>query len=235
MLKRQAVIALGSTLIVLAVARPARAQSAAYATPDDLKPEGLSHLLDVAMLGQYSRVADPDAAGGLRDVGVFALRSRFYLWRTVSHCAGLDGEVGASNEGFVYGVTGYLVGLGVRWGAGNVISLCGGVGVDRYGSAVPVAAKFPADLSAAFDLGPIRPILWLRPSWISGSDARQDGATPSFVDELEMGLLVRLSKQHRYWSHTSAGGGLALGVSYRELMDTHAISAMLGFDFAGEQ
>jgi len=227
--------ACAAALVLFVLSRNAEAQRAGYASPDELPPDGVSHLMDVATLGAYARVADPDDAGGLRDVGTFALRSRIYLGRAPNYCAGLDGEIGASNSGLAYGVTGYLVGLGARWDAGNVISLCGGAGLNRYGSAVPLAARFPAELSLALALGPIRPIVWLTPAWTSGSDARKKGASPSFVDELEAGILIRFVEQHRYWSRVSAGGGFALGFSYREFMDTRAFVGLVGFEFAGER
>jgi hypothetical protein len=223
------------SLSIAAVPRAASAQRAAYATPEELPPEGTSHLLDVATLGRYTRTIDEAKAGGLSNTFDFALRSRLYVGRSVSYCVGLDGEIGGSNAGFVYGVTGYLAGLGTRWGAGNVLSLCGGAGLDRVGSAVPLAAKFPAELSMGVSLGPVRPVLWVRPWWVAGSDARREGATPSFVDELDLGMLVRFSPQHRYWMQTSGGGGFAMGINYRELMGTYAITASVGFAFAGEK
>jgi hypothetical protein len=234
----------GQTVIVslalaaLAVAAPSLAAAeprAAYAAQGELPDEGVPHLLDVATLGEYGRVTDPAKARGLRHLGTFALRSRLHVGRTLSYCAGLDGAVGGSDEGLVYGVTGYLAGLSMRWGNGNVLSLCGGAGVDRFGSAIPVALRIPADLSVAIALGPVRPILWVRPAWVPGSDVRQSGAAVGIIDELETGLLLRLSQQRRYWSHTTAGGGLAVGVSYRQLMGTHMVGATLGFSFAGGQ
>jgi hypothetical protein len=226
------------TLAALAAATPSLASAeprAAYGTRGELPDEGVPHLLDVATLGEYARVTEPAKTGGLRDVGAFALRSRLYLGRAVSYCAGLDGALGGSNEGLIYGVTGYVAGLATRWGAGNVIALCGGAGVDRAGDAVPLAARVPADLSIALALGPVRPIVWVRPSWVPGSDLRRGGAAVSVVDELEAGILVRLSRQRRLWSRTSAGGGLAIGVNYRQLMQTHMIGLSLGLSFAGEQ
>src|SRR5262245_37545681 len=95
-----ALLLAAAALGVLSESGVALAQTAEYASPDELKPEGLSHLLDVATLGEYSRVADPDEARGLQDVGVFGLRNRLYLWRTVSHAAGLDAKIGGSNSGF---------------------------------------------------------------------------------------------------------------------------------------
>jgi hypothetical protein len=196
--------------------------------------EGLPHLIDLALLGHYERVTEPHKAHSLADVGAFDLRSRVYLGRSIAYCAGLDGQVGGSDEGFVYGATAYLAGLGLRWGDASVVSLCGGAGIDRYGTAAPLAARFPADLSVAFDAGPLRPILWLRPAWLAATDRRK-GSSISFVDELEAGLAVRFARQHRYWAHLTGGGGLAVGISYRELFDTRAVGAYFGFEFAGGQ
>jgi hypothetical protein len=212
----------------------AAAQTTTYATPAELQKEGVSNLLELALMGQYVRVVD-HAPAGLRDITTFDLRSRLHIGRTPSYCVGLDGQVGGSDEGVVYGLTGYLAGIGARWGAGNVVSLCGGGGFDRVGSVAPLAAKFPAELSIAVDLGPVRPRLWLRPSWSAGEDARRKTASADFVDQIEAGLVVRLTKQHRYWSRTTAGGGLAIGVAYRELAQTRAVGFFIGFDFAGER
>jgi hypothetical protein len=224
----------GALLFVAMLGGPVteRIARADDAKPDGVRGEGLSNLIDLALLGQYQRVAIPRKAGGVRDIGTFDLRSRVYLGKTIAHCSGLDGQVGGSDEGFTYGVTGYPVGAGLRWGDGNVVSLCGGAGLDRTGTAVPVAARFPADLSVAFNLGPVRPILWVRPAWLAATK-RRDGASLSFIDELESGVLVRLAPQHRYWASLTGGGGLALGVSYRELMDTRSVGAYVGFEFAG--
>ena len=112
----------------------------------------IPHALDLAMLGTYSRVADSKKAGGLANASDFRLRSRVGVGRTLAYFAGLDGEIGGSDTSVVYGVTGYLVGLGTRWGAGNAIALTSGVGIDRIGS-IPLAAKIPVELSIALDLG----------------------------------------------------------------------------------
>jgi hypothetical protein len=226
-----ALAALLSTTALPALAQP----RAEYVRPDALPSEGITHLADVALLGDYAKVDDPAKAGGLEHVYAGSLRSRVYFGRELSYAAGLDGSLGGSSSGFCYDATAYLLGLGTRWGAGNVIALTGGVGLDRYGSALPRATRFPLELSVALDLGPVRPVLFGRPAWVIGTEARKKGATPSFVDELEAGILLRLAPQHRYWQKMTAGGGFAVGASYRELMGTHAFLATLGFDFVGEQ
>jgi len=210
----------------------ASAQRAEYANESELPPEGMPHVLDVATAGQYSRVLSPDHVSGLTNLGAFDLRTRLDLGRTLTYAAGLDGEIGGSDRGFVYGATLYPVGVGARWGA-STLALRGGIGFDGVADAVPLAMRVPAELSVAVSLGPVRPILWASPAWVAGADSRRHGSSISAVDELELGLLLRLSPEHRYWADLRAGGGLALGFVYRELMGTRVVSAVLGFDFVG--
>ena len=229
-------LAVLAALLGLAPSPAAAAPRAGYATPADLEPEGIAHVLDVAVLGAYAHLADPDRVGGAADLGGLALRNRLLVGRRIAYCAGLDGELGASGEGVVYGLTGYLAGLGLRLGAAGAIALCGGAGLDGAAGAVPFAARFPLELSIAVDAGPLRVMPWARAAWIAGEQAREGGVSWwSAVDEVEAGLLVRLSPQHRYWTTTSAGGGLALGVVYRELMDTSSIGLVVGLDLTGAQ
>jgi hypothetical protein len=211
------------------------APRAQYVTPESLPGEGLPHVLDVTALAAYARVLDPARVSGLENMGIFAVRARAQLGRSATYCVGLDGEIGGGETGAVYGATAYPVGLGARWGAGNTVSLCGGAGLDGIAGAVPLAARFPAEASVALSLGPIRPVLWVRPSWLAAPASRRSGSSVSFLDELEAGLMIRLSPQHRYWTQTSAGGGLAVGVLYRELMATRYVAFAVGFDFVGAQ
>lgn len=224
-------------LISLLVARPSMAapDRAEYASAASLPSEGIPHVIDVALLGQYARVLEPSRLSNLGNIGVFALRARSQIGKTVTYCVGLDGEIGGSDRGAVYGLTAYPIGVGGRWGAGNTISLCGGSGFDGMAGAVPLAARFPAELAVALSVGPIRPVAWARPSWIAGAASRRQGSSISFVDELEFGLLVRLSPQHRYWAESNAGGGFAVGLSYRELMGTRYVAFAIGFNLVGAQ
>ncbi len=225
-------------LLVVALALPstARAQRAAYARPEELRPEGLSHLLDVSLRLGYARVLDPDRVQGLANVGTFSLRARALLGRNPSYCVGLDGEVGGADTGFVYGLTAHVVGVGGRWGEGNAVALCGGAGFDGVVGAVPLAARFPAELSAAVNLGPLRLTAWAGVAWVAGADARREGSTwLTVVDEVDAGLTVRLGRQHRLWASASAGRGPSLGVVYRELMGTRFVGVVLGLDLSGAQ
>jgi hypothetical protein len=222
-------------LATTATASSAFAQRAEVVPAERLPAEGPHHVLDIATLGEYAHVSDPSHVSGLANLGTLSLHSRLALGHLPAYCAGLDAEIGGSDAGLAYGATAYPVGLGTIWGRGDAIALCGGAGLDRVGDAVPLAARFPAELSVALDVGSVRPTLWVRPSWVAGAAARRHGASASFVDELEAGLLVRLSPQYAYWSTTSAGGGLAIGVKYWEFMGTRAVGLSLGFDFEGAQ
>jgi len=224
-----------------AAAGPAAAQRAAearaaYVSPAQLEAEGPAHVLDVALLGQVARAADPDDDGGVSDVVGLAVRTRLLVGRRAGYCLGLDGEIGGSDEGVEYGATGYVAGAGARWGDAGAIALCAGAGLDGVAGAIPVAARFPVELSLALDVGPLRAVPWARAAWIAGASARQDGVSwTTAVDEVEAGLLVRFARQRRYWSSASAGGGLALGVVHRELMGTSWTGLVVGLDLTGAQ
>jgi hypothetical protein len=218
-----------SFALVCLLTSTARAQRAEYVKPDDLPDDGVSHLAELGMFGQYTRVDDQI------DAAAFAAKSRFYLGRVPAYCLGQEGAIGGGSAGLLYDVTLYPLGLGMRFGSASVVSLCGGARIDAIGSDVPWAISFPAELRAALSLGPLFPVFQLRPSWVIRREERQDGVGLSFIDELEATLFVRIGRQHRYWSDVTAGGGFSFGVGYRGLMDRHAISVLLGFHFAGER
>jgi hypothetical protein len=226
-------------VVLAALAMPSAALAgprAEYATVADLEEEDPGQLLDVAVLGQYAHVAEAERTGGVSDLAGLALRSRVLVGRPLAWCAGVDGEIGGSNDGLAYGLTGYLLGAGARLGGAGWISLCGGAGFDGVAGGVPLAARFPAELSIGIPAGPVRMVPWARAVWTAGDSARRDGVSwTSAVDEVEAGLLVRFGREHRYWTTTSAGGGLALGVVYRELMDTSSIGFVIGLDLGGAQ
>ncbi len=212
----------------------ALAQRAAYEQPPDLAPEGISHLLDVSVQGRYARVFDPARVGGFGNSGAFALRYRLVLGRTVGYAGGLDGEIGGSENGAVYGVTAHLLGVGARWGLGNVVALHGGAGFDGVVGSVPLAARFPAQVMVGWSLGPVRVSAHAGLAFVVGADVRRDGSSwLPLGDEFEAGLLVRAGRQRPYWGTVNAGGGPALGVLYREFMGTRSLGVVLALDLTG--
>lgn len=228
--------ALALAALVALHPRPAAAQRAAYARPDELRPEALPHVLDFSLQARYARVLDPDRAAGLANLGGFALRARALLGRSVGYAVGLDGEVGGSDTGAVYELTAHLLGVGLRWGAAGVVALHGGVGFDGVVDSVPLAARFPVQLMVACDLGPLRLHAWAGAAFVAGADARRNGSSwLPLGDEVDAGLLVRLGRQHRYWARTSGGGGPGLGVTYREFMGTRSVGVVLALDLTGAQ
>ena len=214
----------------------AGAPKAEYAQEAELRGEGLSHLLDASVLLQYARVLGPSPVGEVRNLGSLVLRNRLAIGQGLSYAAGLDGEIGGAEGGVVYGLTGYLLGLGGRFGNGNLVALRGGVGFDGVGNSVPLAARFPGELSIDLGLGPVRGTIWFRLSWIAGALTRKHGSTLlSFVDELEAGLLIRIGRQQPYWARVSAGSGPAIGVVYREFMGARSVGVLFGLNLAGAQ
>lgn len=225
---------LHSALAVALAPSAALAQTAAYAQPSELAPEGVSHHLDVSLQGRYARVLDPERVNGFTHSGSFALRSRVVIGRAVGYAAGLDGEIGGGENGAVYGLTAYVLGLGARWGLGNVVALHGGVGLDGAVGSVPLAARFPVQVMLGGSLGPIRVTAHAGLAFVAGADARRNGSSwlPA-GDEFEAGLLVRAGRQRRYWGTVNAGGGPALGVLYREFMGTRSLGVVLALDLTG--
>ena len=88
-LRRLPVIAAILLAPVVARAEP----HAEYVTPENAPKDGIPHVLDVSLLGQYARVTD-DHPAGLKNLGSFVTRTRLALGRSITYCAGLDTEVG---------------------------------------------------------------------------------------------------------------------------------------------
>lgn len=212
----------------------ARAQRAEYAQPSEVMREGLRHVVDLSLGGEFLGAIHTPLFNPLDTAGGFYLRSRNLLGGTGAYCVGADADLLGGSGGFGYRVQGYLAGAGLRWGEANFASLCGGVGVSRIGSAVPTGGRIPVELRVAQNLGPVRLNLWANAGWIFGSDFRQNGSgTFKFTDEFELGLSVRFARQRHYWSTYSAGGGVSFGVMYREFMQAQTLSFTLGIDLTG--
>ncbi len=210
------------------------AQRASYARPDELAPEGISHQLDLSMRLGYARALDPQRVAGLTNIGALSLRARQLVGRRVAYCAGLDGEVGGAESGVIYGATLNALGLAGRWGRGDMVALTGGAGVSGAPGAIPFALRFPAELSLALALGPVRLSAWAGVAWTPFEDARQKGSSwLTVVDEVDAGLTMRIGRQRPYWGSVSAGAGPSIGVAYREFMGTRSIGVTLGFDLSG--
>lgn len=212
----------------------AHAQRAAYARPEDLPSEGFPMVLDVSAQGRYARVLDPARVAGLSDMGSFALRSRMLIGRTVGYVVGFDGEIGGGTNGPVYGATLHFAGVGARWGLANVVALGVGAGLDGVEDSVPLAGRFPVQLSLGWSLGPVRLDAHAAVAWVVGpAERRGESSWLPFGDEFDAGLRVRLGRQRRYWSTMNAGGGPALGVVYREFMGTRSLGLVLSIDLTG--
>lgn len=233
MSRRTHALALAAAIGLLAPSA-ARAQRAAYARPDELPAEGFPMVLDVSAQGRFARVLDPGRVAGFSDAGSFALRSRMLIGRRVGYVVGFDGEIGGSDNGPVYGATLHFAGIGARWGLANVVALDVGVGLDGVTDSVPLAGRFPVQLSLGWSLGPVRLDAYAAVAWVIGTAERRGGSSwlPG-GDELDAGLRVRLGRQRRYWSTTNAGGGPALGVVYREFMGTRSLGLVLSIDLTG--
>lgn len=210
------------------------AQRAAYARPDELPAEGFPMVLDVSAQARYTHVLDPARTNGYADGGSFALRSRMLIGRTVGYVVGFDGEIGGGDNGALGGLTVHFAGIGARWGLANVVALDVGTGFDAAYHAVPIAGRFPVQLSLGWSLGPVRLDARVAVAWTVGAAERRHSSDwlPA-GDEFEAGVGVRLGRQRRYWNTTNAGGGPALGFVYREFMGTRSVGIALSLDLTG--
>ena len=221
-------------LALAAAPSVAHAQRAAYVRPDELPREGVSHQLDLSTRLGYARVLDPARVGGMTNQGAFSLRLRALVGRTVAWTGGLDAEVGGAETGVIYGATLHALGLAARWGRGSYVSLSGGAGLSGAPGAVPFAFRFPAELSVAVSLGPVRLGAWASVAWTPTEDARAKGSpTLSLVDECEAGVSLRIGRQRRFWGTVNAGRGPSINVAYREFMGARSLGVMIGFDLSG--
>lgn len=212
----------------------ALAQRTTYARPDELRPEGVSHQLDLSTRLGYARVLDPSRVGGMTNLGALSLRLRALVGRSVAWTGGLDAEVGGAETGALYGATLHALGVAARWGRGSYVALQGGAGLSGASDAVPFALRLPAELSVAVSVGPVRVSAWASVAWTPLEDARARGSTTlSFVDECEAGLSLRIGRQRPYWGTVSAGAGPSINVAYREFMGTRSLGVMIGFDLSG--
>jgi hypothetical protein len=205
------------------------APRAAYAGPDELADEGVPHLAELGVFARYQRSTDEVLPVSVAEG---ALHGRVLLGRRAAYCLGLDGHAGGGTPGASYGATAYLAGIGFRSSNASFVSACGGLGFDALGDALPLGFAFRPELRAALTLGPVRPVVWFRPS-LQLSDARRarDGDRP--FDDYEAGVWLRIGRQHRYWRTLSAGGGPALGFSYSDQSRIKQLGFWLGLDFAG--
>ncbi len=223
-----------STLVVavlLAAARPAAAGDDNPITSADAAEAALASpthaLIDLGMLARYDRLP------GEVNAGRAGLSVRALLGRKIGYCVGADIDVGASGHGVVYEVTSQLAGLGLRFGDGGFVSLCGGAGVGGASGVVPAALELPVELRAHLQAGPLRLTGWVTGRFTAFASARDDGSSVGGIDELEAAVAVGLGRQHVYWPGASAGSGPYVAATYRELMGESVFALSLGFELLG--
>jgi esterase/lipase len=209
---------------------------AAPAAPDLGEPRHPSTSVRIAA---HYRNASDDREGG-SSVNAFTIDTRNRLFidlfhPSVPYCLGLDGSIGAGAEGIVAAVDLHAVGVGVPFGDGSLVSLCGGAGFSKIGDAVPFAWRFPIDAALDLQLGPVRLLATAQIAWSVGDEERNEIGSETLepVDELAFGLGVRWGANHRYWSTTNAGAGPYLGVTVHEIGGGRFIGVVLGLDIWG--
>lgn len=185
------------------------------------------------LYGGYARSVGEQRPAAVEHIAAVGIRTRGLVGERLGWCAGFDTEIGASDGGFVYDLTVFPAGVGVRAG-GASLSVCAGLGTSGVQPEAPIAFRTPVEASLELDLGArVRPLLWVRGAWLLGADPRQSGArTTDVVDELSAGAGIRIGKQIRR-SRFHGGNGYYVGVSYREMMGTRFAGAVLGYGVSG--
>ena len=163
----------------------------------------------------------------------FDLRGRLALGGTVAYLVGVDGSIGGSDGGFLYELEAHLVGLAVRWEVG-MAGLSGGVGLGGVTAEVPIALQVPAELFVESNLGPVRLLVAVTVRFAFGADVRRGGSPLlDFADEMGAALFLRVGDERRLWGRTVAGWGPAIGITYRERMDSRIIGFALALSLSG--
>jgi len=216
---------------LVGLARPAAAGEDNPITSADAAEAALPSphraLFDLGLLARYDRLP------GDVNAGRAGLTARALLGRRVGYCVGADLDIGASSEGLVYGAVAQLAGIGLRFGDGGYVSLCGGAGVGGASGVVPAALELPVELRARLQAGPLRLAGWVTGRFTAFDEARDDGTDLGGVDELEAGAAIGLGRQHTYWRGASAGAGPYLAFTFRELMGERVFAVSLGLELEG--
>lgn len=157
------------------------------------------------------------------------MRVSMSLARPVGYYGAIDLRIGAE-AGLAYQASGCLAGVALRLGRGGQLALCGGIGV--LGARGASAVRVPAELSLELPLGPTRALVRGTLGWHLTGDAL-DGDAFGLADDAAALVALRLGRDHGYWADVTAGRGLYLGATYRELGDASAWGLALGVDLWG--
>ena len=202
--------------LLLAVAWVAPAAADAV----DSLPAGRRSLAQVSQFVRYDRYADDIHGGRL------GLSARVLLGGPLGYGLGVDLEGGATEQGGVYNLELWPVGVGLRLGEASYLAVSAGVGVGGAGGGVqPTALQLPVELRGRGQLGPVRATGWITGRAAPLSDERSA--------ELEGGLGLGWGRQSRFWRGASAGSGPYLAVAARTSGEEAALAVTLGVELLG--
>jgi hypothetical protein len=187
-------------------------------------------------LAFHRRTDGADAAGEpLADLDGLALAGLRLRGLAGPHPIGLALGVdvhggGGTGGGFAWEADLYPFGLGARLGRHGAIAILAGIGGSGVTDRIPAGAQFPIEAWAELGLGAhLRLAVWASAAWISGADAREDGApTAPFGDELVAGAAFRIGRRFHDWGFRS-GNGWFLGLEYAEQMGATFAGLTLGY------
>jgi thioredoxin-like negative regulator of GroEL len=129
-----------------------------------------------------------------------------------------DGEIGrTSADEALYGINA-LIGAAVSNHPARLGFFLGG-GLSGAGEAVPFAWQLPIELSVSVEAKNLRAVGWARMTWTT-SEVRDGGSENGLLDELDLGLGVRIPAA---WKR-----GVLVGIYHRELLGDSVTGLMIG-------
>lgn len=213
-------------LVIVLVVGLARTANAGW---EDLEGGAQLHY---ELSGEHGLARDdmtaPGAAEPPRELALWTARLHGFVGgKTFAFHLGLDLGAGGSirGGGFAYDVSLFPFGFAVRFFETSFITFGAGIGASGATGTLDDAATMPLELR--FELGRgIRLLGRARATFVAASKAREGGA--AFADELEAMLALRLGTGYDEYGFPT-GNGYFIGATYRELMDTKFVGAVIGY------
>ena len=181
----------------------------------------------IAMIANYSHVANPAAVAGLTDRAVVGLGGRAVYGKEAGLAFGFDLEAGVSAPlGFAYRTHLHPLGLGVVLGDTGFLALTSGVGTSGASSTVTGRLELPQELRVEVDFQHVAR-LGLR----GGLTIVPDHGLQRDTFETFFGTTARLGTRASGRDGAGGGsGGLFLGLERRQVMRSYWLGATFGYE-----
>lgn len=181
----------------------------------------------IAMIANYSHVANPSAAAGLSDRAVVGLGARAVYGKQAGLAFGFDLEAGVSAPlGFAYRTHLHPLGLGVVLGDTGLLAITSGVGTSGTSSTVTGRLELPQEMRLEIDFHHVAR-LGLRGGFILVPD---HGAARDLVETF-FGTWARLGTRVDGRDRAGGGsGGFFLGFERRQILRSYWLGATFGYE-----